>query len=102
MFSCLLVRTEPVISREEKDTYLMIQEFLDMIDRQKMLAIHGNDNSIPDLRDQNLWLVLDFHVASRENFRIDTFRKSSKHVSPRRPNRDTEIKGSSDREDTIP
>jgi len=33
---------------------LMIEELLDMVDREKMFAIHGDDDSVPDLGDENL------------------------------------------------
>jgi hypothetical protein len=80
----------------------MIQEFLDVINGQEMLSVHGNDDGIPDLRDQNLWLVLDFHITSREDFGVDTLRKASKDVPPRRPNRDTEVERACDRKHRIP
>jgi len=33
---------------------LMIKELLDVIDREQVFAIHGNNDSIPDLRNKNL------------------------------------------------
>jgi hypothetical protein len=67
-----------------------------------MLSVHGNDDGIPDLRDQNLWLVLDFHITSREDFGVDTLWKASKDVPPRRPNGDTEVERTRYRKYRIP
>jgi len=33
---------------------LVIEKFLDMINGEKVLAIHGDDDGIPDLRDKHL------------------------------------------------
>src|SRR5436190_5163950 len=67
-FFCLLVQMEPTVRRIQTSQYLMIQEFLNMIDRQEMFTIHGDNDSIPDLRNEHLWLVFDLHVAGRKNF----------------------------------
>ena len=32
----------------------MIQEALDVVDGQQMLSVHGDDDSVPNLRDQDL------------------------------------------------
>jgi hypothetical protein len=80
----------------------MIEKLLNVIDRQKMLAIHGDDNCVPDLRDEDLGLVFDFHIARCQDFRVDTFRESGKDVPPGSPDGDTEVKRTSDRENGVP
>jgi hypothetical protein len=80
----------------------MIKKLLNVIDGQEMLPIHGNNNCVPDLRDEDLGLVFYFHIARCKDFRVDTFRESGKDVSPRCPNGDTEIKRTRNGEDRIP
>ena len=72
-----------------------------MVDRQQMLSIHGDDNCIPDLGDQDLGFVLDLHVCGSENLGVDTLGQTREDVPPWRPDRHTEIEGSADREDGI-
>ena len=67
-----------------------------------MLTVHGDDNGVPNLRDEYFWFVFDLHVASGKNLGVDTFRKSRENVSPWRPNRDTQVKRTSDGKDAIP
>ena len=33
---------------------LMIKELLDVVDGEQVFVIHGNDNGVPDLRDEDL------------------------------------------------
>jgi hypothetical protein len=35
----------------------MVKELLHVIDGKKVLAIHGDDNSIPNLRDKDLQML---------------------------------------------
>lgn len=58
----------------------MVEQLLDVIDREQMFSVHGDDDGIPDLRDEDLWLVLDFHVGSGEELCIDTLRKTLEDV----------------------
>jgi hypothetical protein len=50
-----------------------------MIDGQEMFAIHGDDNSVPDLRDEDLWLVFDLHVTGGDGARRDAARFRDDH-----------------------
>jgi len=34
--------------------YLMVEETLDVMDREEMFAIHRDDDSVPDLGNENL------------------------------------------------
>ena len=71
---------------------LMVEQFLDMVDGQEMLTVHGDDDSVPNLRDEDLKreknsknvrlerhvqthlrLVLYLHVACGQQFCIDPF-----------------------------
>jgi len=33
---------------------LMVEQFLDVVDGQEMLTVHGDDDSVPNLRDEDL------------------------------------------------
>ena len=70
--------------------HLVVEQLLDVIDRKQMLSVHGDDDGIPDLRDQDLGLVLDFHVCSCQDLRVDALGKTREDVSPWRPDRNTE------------
>ena len=80
----------------------MIQQLLDMINRQKMLAIHRNNNSVPNLRNQDLWFILNLHVRSSQDLGIDTLGESGEDVSPWGPDRHTEVERPGNGEDSIP
>jgi len=80
---------------------LVVQQLLNVVDRKKMLSVHRNDNGVPNLGDQNLWLVLDFHVGCSQYLGVDTLGKSREDVSPRTPDRDTEVEGSCHRADSV-
>lgn len=51
-----------------------------MVDREEMLAVHGNDNGVPDLRDEDLGLVLDLHVGGGEDLGVDALGKALEDV----------------------
>lgn len=59
---------------------LMVEESLDVVDREEVLAVHGDDNGVPDLRDEDLGLVLDFHVGRREDLGVHSLRKTLEDV----------------------
>lgn len=59
---------------------LVVQEALDVVDREKVLAVHRDDDGVPHLRDENLGLVLDLHVGSREDLGVDPLRKTFENV----------------------
>jgi len=58
----------------------VIEETLNVVDREKMFTVHRNDDGVPNLRDENLGLVLDFHIGSSENLRVDTLGKTLEDV----------------------
>jgi hypothetical protein len=66
-----------------------------------VLAIHGNNNGIPNLRDENFGLVLDFHVRCSENFGVDSLGQSRENVSPGTPDRHTQVERSSNGKDGV-
>jgi hypothetical protein len=70
---------------------LVVQQLLHVINGQKVLAVHGNDDSVPNLRDQNLGLVLDLHIGSGQNLGVDTLGQTRENVSPWRPNGHTKV-----------
>jgi hypothetical protein len=72
-----------------------------MIDGQQVLSVHGDDDGVPDLRDQDLGFVLDLHVGSSQNLRVYTLWKPRENVTPRSPDRYTEIEGSCYRENRV-
>ncbi len=67
-----------------------------------MLSVHGNNNGVPDLRYENLWLIFDLHVCGCKNLRVYTLRQARKNISPRGPDRYTEVEGPSNGENAIP
>lgn len=81
---------------------LMVKKFLDVLDREKVFAVHGNDNGVPDLRDQDLRLVLDFHIIRSKDFGIDPLGQPGEDILPRGPDTHTDSKASGDREDSVP
>ena len=58
----------------------MVQKSLDVVDGEKMFTVHRNDDGVPDLRDENFRLVLDFHVGSCENLGVDSLGKTFKDI----------------------
>jgi hypothetical protein len=58
----------------------VVEETLNVVDREKMFTIHRNDDGVPNLRDENLGLVLDFHIGSSENLGVDTLGKTLEDV----------------------
>ena len=52
--------------------YLVVKESLYVVDRKEMLSVHRNDDGVPNLRDEDLGLVLDFHIGSCEDLGVDT------------------------------
>ena len=100
----LISRVRPWIRRQlvGRDNYLMVQELLHVIDSEEMLAVHGDDNSVPDLGNKDLGLVLDLHVRSSEDLGIDTLRQPRKDVPPGSPDGDTQVERSGNRKYRIP
>ena len=62
---------------------LVVQEPLDVVDREQVLAVHRDDDGVPDLRDEDLRLVLDLHVVRREDLGVDALRQTLKDVCSR-------------------
>ena len=81
--------------------HLMVEKLLDVIDGQKVLAVHGDDNSIPDLGDEDLGLVLDLHIGRGKDLGVDTLGQTGVDVSPRSPDRGTKVERSGNREDGV-
>lgn len=81
---------------------LMVQQSLNVVDRQQVLSVHGNDDGVPDLRDQDLGLVLDFHVAGSDNLGVDSLGQSGKDVFPWCPDTHSKRERSSNRKDRVP
>ena len=77
---------------------LVVQQLLDVVDSQEMLTVHGDDDGVPNLGDQNLRLVLDLHVCRGQDLGVDTLWQTGEDVPPRSPDGDTEVEGSSDGE----
>lgn len=80
---------------------LVIKKLLDMVDGKEMLAIHGYDNSIPNLGNENLGFVLNLHVCCGEDLGIDSLWQPREDVSPGRPDRGTDVERSSNRSNGI-
>ena len=80
---------------------LVIEELLNVVDRKEMLTVHRDDHGIPDLRDENLGLVLDLHIGSGKNLRVDTLGQTGEDVPPWRPDGNTEVERSRDREQHV-
>lgn len=51
-----------------------------MVDRQEVLAVHRDDDGVPDLRDEHLGLVLDFHVGRGEHLGVHPLREALEDV----------------------
>ena len=66
-----------------------------------MFSVHGNDNSIPNLGDQNLWFVLDFHFSGGQNLGVDSLWQSGENVSPWSQDGNTQVEGTTNGEDTV-
>ena len=62
---------------------LVVQQPLDVIDREQVLAVHRDDDGVPDLRDEDFRLVLDLHVVRREDLGVDALRQTLKDVCSR-------------------
>ena len=82
--------------------HLVVQESLDVVDRQQVFSVHGDDDGIPDLGYKDLGLVLDFHVASRNDLGVNSLGQSGENVFPWGPDTHTEGEGSSDGKDSVP
>jgi len=67
-----------------------------------MFTVHGDDDGIPDLRDENLRLILDFHIGGGEKLGVDTFWKTLEYIRPRSPDRKTHLERPTDTEDSVP
>jgi hypothetical protein len=79
----------------------MVKKLLNMLDGQEMLTVHGNDDSVPYLRNENLRLVLDFHVRGGKNLGVHTLGQTGKDVSPRCHDGGTDVERSGNREDGV-
>jgi len=80
---------------------LVVQKLLDVVNGEQVLTVHRNDDGVPDLGDQDLGLVLDFHVGGSKNLGVDTLRQTGEDVSPGSPNRNTEVERASNRVDSV-
>ena len=67
-----------------------------------MFSVHGDNDGVPDLRDEDLGLVLDFHITGSDNLSVDSLGQSSKDILPWGPDTHTEGEGPSDGEDGVP
>lgn len=97
---------------------LMVKKSLDVLDRQKVFSVHGNNYGVPNLRDQDLYIdqlmthqqtqitdlrfVLDFHIIRSKDFGIDPLGQPGEDILPRGPDTHTDGKASGDREDSVP
>ena len=63
----------------------MVEQLLHVIDRQQVLSVHRDDNSVPDLRNQNLGFILDLHVGGGQDLGVDTLGKTREDIPPRSP-----------------
>lgn len=81
---------------------LVVEQLLNMVDRKQMLSVHRDDDGVPDLRYQDLGLVLDFHVVGGQELGVDSLGQPHEDVFPRRPNAHAEGKRPSDTEDRVP
>ncbi|KAH3665928.1 hypothetical protein OGAPHI_004117 [Ogataea philodendri] len=80
---------------------LVVKKLLNVINSQQVLSVHGDNDSVPDLRDKNLWLVLDFHVGGGKDLGVDSLWQSGENVSPWGQDRDTQVERSSNGEQTV-
>jgi len=50
-------RSSETTSSAGASVYLMVEEFLDVVDGEEMFTIHGDDDCVPNLEDENLhWI----------------------------------------------
>lgn len=55
-----------------------------------MLAIHGDDDGVPDLGNEDFGLVLDLHVGCSQQFSVNALGETRVNVFPRCPNGETQ------------
>ena len=80
---------------------LVVEQLLHVVDSQQVLAVHWDDDGVPDLGDKNLRLVLDLHVSGREDLGVNALRQPRVDVAPGCHDRGAEIEGPRDREDGV-
>lgn len=81
--------------------HLVVEKLLDVVDGEQVLTVHGDDDGVPDLGDENLGLVLDLHVGGCQNLGVDTLGQTREDVPPGSPDGYTEVERSCNREDRV-
>ncbi len=90
-----------------------------MVDGEEMLAIHRDNDGVPNLRYQHLprhvlgistqkhsgtylRLILYFHVSVRQKFRVNALWQASEDILPGRPYGKTNCEGPPNADDRVP
>ncbi|KAH3679223.1 hypothetical protein WICPIJ_008692 [Wickerhamomyces pijperi] len=80
---------------------LVVKQLLDVVNGKQMFSVHRDDNGVPDLGDQDLWLVLDFHVGGGQDLGVDSLWQSGEDVSPWSQNGNTQVEGTTNGKDHV-
>ena len=99
---------------------LLVEQLGDVFDGKQVLAVHGNHDGVPNLRDKDLqsprvkplfnslsprahlWLILDPDLLGRQQPTINPLGQLRKHKLPTRPHRQPQGKGPTDTEHRVP